>query len=794
MKRYSLFTLALLLLLVLVLITGCGNTASQETSAALTTDPQITAVLSSSDTPQDITKPIGTDSSPAVTTQADTPTTSAPATPNLSVPFSVYKQDCESGEYLLQEEGNITLKKASAYTLSPEIPDYYEIDSEISKLSTISATEGDSFVVYFKCLTYTVQFVGGENSTLSQGEATQTLRCGQTPTPPTFSRVGYTLSGFNLPLAPLYEDTTLTAVWTLTEYTLTLYASEGSTLQDESFTEREDVLGCFEKTFTILDSFQLPTPKKEGCSFLSWNTSADTNSTVYTELAKDTCQNLTLYAIYDVKLYEIRFVEENGISFPSYYLPYGTSISSPQIAPESQKAGYGLTWYEEESTTPYLFSTMPSRNITLYGKWEEDTGTGFLSWNIDAIETETIDSKEELLALIDYVHFFNLTNSVTLEVTYADRTAVLADIAASGTLGDFRANGAIGYGVAEKQSYQHENAKCYLEIRVAKSYRDTEASRTSEHTNETTYTYLKESILPRGDAYTDFYIDSLPNSFAVSTTNQLHYVVEHGYRPIVQEGSAAERVYLAAKQVLNAILPENATDLEKVEAIYDYLVLNIQYDDRAVQIAETPGSIWAEYDAFFLEGVFDNKKAVCDGIAKAFTLLCAIEGIPCVEVVGDSHAWNRVKVNNVWYVIDATHGNLHLANSDKSIMDHAHFLMSDAEKASLGYDSISYPKIAANHSYNYYKQKSFTYEGKTYDFVIESSSELTALLAYLLTVEDNLDGCSIDIDYQVRFTSLSSAFQSAVRSLKRSGISFSYDASIVDPVFGKSYKLIFNKK
>lgn len=771
MKR--LYILLLLLLSLVLMLSAC-----QENKPVTTERNETSQAVTQSTTP----------------IESSTITPSPESTPHengITIPVIMYQQDPESGEYTVTEEFTYQAPLGGSLSFDFSAPEHYEIDQQKSHQSLDHIQEGDTIVVYFTCKTVTVSFDGGEDATLADGKATITLRAGQTPTPPSFVRYGYTQNGFTQPIEPVYQDTVYTAVWEVTQYTLTLYTAQNSYINEDGYVEQD---GCFTKSFTLFESFSLPTPQNVSYAFLAWNTEPDRSGKDCTEIAKDTQENIVLYAIYDVSLYEIAFVEENGVSYPSYYLPYGQAVTAPKILPENQIAGYGLTWYEDENgTKPYQFTTMPRENITLYGRWELDTGTGFLSWNLDDLTSETIDSKSELLALIDYVHFFNITENVSMEVTYADRDTVMNDIAESGTLGDFRANGAISYAAGEKKNYLHENAKCYLEIKVARSYRDTEASLSAEPTSKKAYRYLSENIIPRGDSYTDFYIDRLPFSVAVTTTNQLHYVAEHGYRPIPEKGSSAERIYLAAKKLLNEILPEDATDLEKVELIFLYLVQNIQYDDRAVQIAETPGTLWSDYDAFFLEGVFDNQKAVCDGIAKAFSLLCNMEGIPCVEVIGNTHAWNRVKINNVWYVSDPTHGNLHISNKNFSVTDFSQFLMSDQQKAKLDYTSQSYPHTQATETYNYFANKTFTYNGKTYDYVIESTNELATFIAYLLTLEDNLDGYCINLSYTAKFTSLSTAYQSAVRTLSRNGISCPYRITVYDPTFGSAYKIVFTK-
>ena len=63
-----------------------------------------------------------------------------------------------------------------------------------------------------------------------------------------------------------------------------------------------------------------------------------------------------------------------------------------------------------------------------------------------------------------------------------------------------------------------------------------------------------------------------------------------------------------------------------------------------------------------MEGVFDAGRAVCDGKSKAFLMMCRIEGIECVRDRGDAydgsvgHAWNYIKIDGKWYLVDSTHG------------------------------------------------------------------------------------------------------------------------------------------
>ena len=57
--------------------------------------------------------------------------------------------------------------------------------------------------------------------------------------------------------------------------------------------------------------------------------------------------------------------------------------------------------------------------------------------------------------------------------------------------------------------------------------------------------------------------------------------------------------------------------------------------------------------------VLKDRKGDCAGIASAFYVLCKKNKIPVMYIIGWAngvcHAWNRVKIGNTWYWIDATH-------------------------------------------------------------------------------------------------------------------------------------------
>ena len=94
------------------------------------------------------------------------------------------------------------------------------------------------------------------------------------------------------------------------------------------------------------------------------------------------------------------------------------------------------------------------------------------------------------------------------------------------------------------------------------------------------------------------------------------------------------------------------TECEREEYIHNYIINNCDYDEKAVENDDVQSN---ENDAY---GALVDGKAVCEGYARAFQLLCNKANIDCVLLSGtadsDNHAWNGVKIGGDWYQIDVT--------------------------------------------------------------------------------------------------------------------------------------------
>ena len=114
--------------------------------------------------------------------------------------------------------------------------------------------------------------------------------------------------------------------------------------------------------------------------------------------------------------------------------------------------------------------------------------------------------------------------------------------------------------------------------------------------------------------------------------------------------AAKKKFNIAVASVLKNLPSGN--DFEREEYINNYIIDNCRYDEEAAENNDVQGN---ENDAY---GALVDGKAVCEGYARAFQLLCNKANIDCVLLSGtadsDNHAWNGVKIGGDWYQIDVT--------------------------------------------------------------------------------------------------------------------------------------------
>lgn len=115
-------------------------------------------------------------------------------------------------------------------------------------------------------------------------------------------------------------------------------------------------------------------------------------------------------------------------------------------------------------------------------------------------------------------------------------------------------------------------------------------------------------------------------------------------------------------QIIAEIITEDMSIQEKEIAINEYLCESLVYDEEALENAGEKEFIAVDEvfrDSFTAYGALVKGKSVCAGYAAAFHLLAQEAGLESVVVTGImdgglSHAWNKVKVEDEWQIVDVT--------------------------------------------------------------------------------------------------------------------------------------------
>ena len=215
---------------------------------------------------------------------------------------------------------------------------------------------------------FTVSF----NSLGGSAVSGQTVKYGECATAPVSpSKSGYAFLGWYLGDDPwsfstaVTDNITLTAKWEATVYTVTYIDMDKTT----------EITGLSHTAYTVLDDdFSFPTPTKLHYNFLGWYLDAECTERCL-GVTKGSVGNITVYAEFAPKNYAITYVlvgleAENSPNNPE---SYNVNTELPIELAEPTLEGYDfLGWYLDANyTLPVSSITEISGYVTVYAKWAE---------------------------------------------------------------------------------------------------------------------------------------------------------------------------------------------------------------------------------------------------------------------------------------------------------------------------------------------------------------------------------------------------------------------------------------
>ena len=158
----------------------------------------------------------------------------------------------------------------------------------------------------------------------------------------------------------------------------------------------------------------------------------------------------------------------------------------------------------------------------------------------------------------------------------------------------------------------------------------------------------------------------------------------------------------AVNKIVKRLQLETAgSEYEIEKRVHDTLASHLEYDHSAIGTNNKRHLAIAHS----IVGVFIEKKAVCEGIAKAAKILLNTANIHCIVVTGNStlekhggHAWNIVRINNSAYHLDITWD---IANSTKKHINYDYFNLNDIEISKDHSDFKNVPPCSSLEA-NYY--------------------------------------------------------------------------------------------
>ena len=202
--------------------------------------------------------------------------------------------------------------------------------------------------------------------------------------------------------------------------------------------------------------------------------------------------------------------------------------------------------------------------------------------------------------------------------------------------------------------------------------------------------------------------------------------------------------------ICRKIMKECFDNYQRVLAVYLYLQDTVIYDINEMNRALAGDYHYSDtHNAF---GALVNRRAVCDGIASAVSLLLGKIGIKCMTITGTSAIYGQKKVNHAWNIVEIEGKYYHLDTtwdiSKHSMFDeyaYDYFLQNDENMAfDHDWDVMSAPVCKEDNLSYFSKNRLFVSNMMQLQQILEHNLEkrnkvFHLKIAYNLSLPENME-------------------------------------------------------
>ena len=305
----------------------------------------------------------------------------------------------------------------------------------------------------------------------------------------------------------------------------------------------------------------------------------------------------------------------------------------------------------------------------------------------EADTEETGVSEEPVVSVEEVAPFVILADGETLPQTKADEVSVLSD-----DVVQLETEDALYQYLKEQVVVRNSQITVSVPVEINNKVGPINAMTSAQE-------YTEACTGQEGDALKYGGIGYSVSTTSYSDAARVTYTYYMNYYTTAEQEKQLTSAVTSALASLNL---NGKTEAEKVVAIHNYICDHVDYDYDGL----SDSSNTVKYTAY---GALCNGKAVCNGYAVLFYRMCKEAGLS-VRIIsgtanGGSHAWNIVRVGDVYYNVDTTWD-----GQDSQTLDH-YLLKSEKDFSADHARSEEYTTEAFNAAYpmalNSYYEKTF---------------------------------------------------------------------------------------